>query len=104
LAFADLPTIASVASPPWSDGGTGKASRTNAIVADNDIAHRQAQLFPEVGELVRPIRVFREWHEARRWIDLARAAAAAEYVPTPGNSRTHAAISDKPQTTSLKAK
>ena len=40
-----------------------------AIVVGDEATYEQACLFAEVAELVRPIRVFREWHEARRWID-----------------------------------
>ena len=39
-----------------------------AIVTNDDATFEQACLFAEIAELVRPIRVFREWHEARRWI------------------------------------
>ena len=40
-----------------------------AIVASDRRSLRQAQLFAEVARIVRPIRVFREWHEARRWVE-----------------------------------
>jgi hypothetical protein len=40
-----------------------------AIIVGDDATYEQACLFAEVAELVRPIKVFREWHEARRWID-----------------------------------
>jgi hypothetical protein len=40
-----------------------------AIIAQDDATFEQACQFARVGELVRPIRVFREWHEGRRWID-----------------------------------
>jgi hypothetical protein len=40
-----------------------------AIITRDDATFEQASHFAEVAELVRPIRVFREWHEARRWID-----------------------------------
>ena len=40
-----------------------------AIVAPDDATFEQACQFAHIAELVRPIRVFREWHEGRRWID-----------------------------------
>ena len=40
-----------------------------AIIAQDDATFEQACQFAHVAELVRPIRVFREWHEGRRWID-----------------------------------
>ena len=40
-----------------------------AIIAEDDATFEQACQFAHVAELVRPIRVFREWHEGRRWID-----------------------------------
>jgi hypothetical protein len=40
-----------------------------AIIAPDDATFEQACQFAHVAELVRPIRVFREWHEGRRWID-----------------------------------
>ena len=42
-----------------------------AIVAQDDAAFEQACQFAQVAALVRPIRVFREWHEGRRWLDSA---------------------------------
>ena len=50
-----------------------------AIIAQDDATFEQACQFAHVAELVRPIRVFREWHEGRRWIDaiaIDRAKAA----------------------------
>ena len=50
-----------------------------AIIAPDDATFEQACQFAHVAELVRPIRVFREWHEGRRWIDAVavdRAKAA----------------------------
>lgn len=40
-----------------------------AIITPDDATFEQACQFARVAELVRPIRVFREWHEGRRWID-----------------------------------
>jgi hypothetical protein len=49
------------------------------IIAQDDATFEQACQFAHVAELVRPIRVFREWHEGRRWIDsvLDRGKSAA---------------------------
>ena len=50
-----------------------------AIIAPDDATFEQACQFAHVAELVRPIRVFRKWHEGRRWIDAVavdRAKAA----------------------------
>ncbi len=59
-----------------------------AIVASGDDAWRQARLFADVARLVRPIAVFREWHEARRWVDQqAGSAGAAEPVAQPPRRR-----------------
>ena len=40
-----------------------------AIVTQDDALFEQARRFADLAALVRPIRVFREWHEGRRWID-----------------------------------
>ena len=40
-----------------------------AIVASHGPAAEQARAFAERAQLVRPIRVFAEQHEARRWLD-----------------------------------
>lgn len=41
-----------------------------AIVADNDAAYASAMVYADtVRDLTRPIRIFREQHEARRWLD-----------------------------------
>ncbi len=45
-----------------------------AIIAQDDATFEQARQFARVAQLVRPIRVFREWHERRRAIDRAKAA------------------------------
>ncbi len=47
-----------------------------AIIAQDDATFEQACQFAHVAELVRPIRVFREWHEGRRWIDAITAERA----------------------------
>lgn len=40
-----------------------------ALVTADDATYEQACRFADVAALVRPIKVFREWHEGRRWID-----------------------------------
>jgi len=40
-----------------------------AIVAPFDRGYRQARLFADAAQVERPIAIFRELHEARRWID-----------------------------------
>ena len=40
-----------------------------AIIAQDDATFEQACHFAHLAELLRPIRVFREWHEGRRCID-----------------------------------
>jgi len=40
-----------------------------AIVATNDESFRQAGVFAEAATVDRPIRIFREQHEARRWLN-----------------------------------
>src|SRR5882724_968697 len=40
-----------------------------AIVAASDDAFRQARVFAEAATVDRPIRIFREQHEARRWLN-----------------------------------
>jgi hypothetical protein len=40
-----------------------------AIVATSDESFRQARVFAEAATVDRPIRIFREQHEARRWLN-----------------------------------
>jgi hypothetical protein len=40
-----------------------------AIVTPDDATYEQARRFADVASLARPMKVFREWHEGRRWID-----------------------------------
>jgi hypothetical protein len=40
-----------------------------AIVAPFDRGYRQARLFADAAKTDRPLAIFRELHEARRWID-----------------------------------
>jgi hypothetical protein len=40
-----------------------------AIVAASDDAFHQAQVFAEAATVERPIKIFREQHEARRWLN-----------------------------------
>jgi hypothetical protein len=41
-----------------------------AIVAANDETFRQAAVFAEAATVDRPIKIFREQHEARRWLNV----------------------------------
>jgi hypothetical protein len=40
-----------------------------ALVASSDESYAQAQAFAEVAKARRPLRIFRELHAARRWLD-----------------------------------
>ena len=40
-----------------------------AIVASTDRSHGQARMFMALAEADRPIKIFRELHAARRWLD-----------------------------------
>jgi hypothetical protein len=40
-----------------------------AIVAELDRGYQQARLFADVAKAKRPLAIFREWHEGRRWLD-----------------------------------
>ncbi|HTR85582.1 MAG TPA: hypothetical protein VMI56_13970 [Reyranella sp.] len=40
-----------------------------AIVATSDDAYRQAAAYADFARVERPLRIFRELHEARRWLD-----------------------------------
>jgi hypothetical protein len=40
-----------------------------AIVAATDESYAQAQIFAEAAKVRRPLAIFREMHEARRWLD-----------------------------------
>ncbi|MBV8193739.1 MAG: hypothetical protein JOY64_14815 [Alphaproteobacteria bacterium] len=49
-----------------------------AIVAPFDRGYRQARLFADAATADRPLAIFRELHEARRWIDSITAARTTE--------------------------
>jgi len=51
-----------------------------AIVADNEAAHASALVYVDAARGIdRPIRIFRQQHEARRWLDsLAPAESVAK--------------------------
>jgi hypothetical protein len=50
-----------------------------AIVADNEAAYASALLYAEAAQGIdRPIRIFREQHEARHWLDSFIAAEQAK--------------------------
>jgi hypothetical protein len=49
-----------------------------AIVADNEAAYSSALVYAEAAQGIdRPIRIFREQHEARRWLDSFLSAETA---------------------------
>ncbi len=48
-----------------------------AIVAASDASYEKAAVFAAAATVSRPLMIFRELHEARRWIDTHRDAAAA---------------------------
>jgi hypothetical protein len=45
-----------------------------AIVASTDQSHRQARMFATLAEAERPLKIFRELHHARQWLDTLPAA------------------------------
>jgi hypothetical protein len=45
-----------------------------AVVADTDEAYEMAMMFATLGEADRPLKIFRELHAARRWLDKQSAA------------------------------
>jgi hypothetical protein len=49
-----------------------------AIVAPFDRGYRQARLFADAATVDRPLAIFRELHEARRWIDSLAAHRTAD--------------------------
>jgi hypothetical protein len=51
----------------------GKAGPV-AIVAEFDRGYQQARLFASAAKAERPLAIFREWHEGRRWLDSMMAA------------------------------
>ena len=57
-----------------------------AIVAPFDRGYRQARLFADAAQVDRPIAIFRELHEARRWVDSVVAAqqGGAQSHPSAG--------------------
>jgi hypothetical protein len=46
-----------------------------AIVATTDDAYFQAAAYADLARVDRPLRIFRELHEARRWLDSFAVAA-----------------------------
>ena len=59
----------------WCASGSRKAKSGRSPLSPKDGAtFEQARQFARVAQLVRPIRVFREWHERRLAIDRAKAA------------------------------
>jgi len=52
-----------------------------AIVAPFDRGYRQARLFADLAQAERPLAIFRELHEARRWIDSFVADSGHDRAP-----------------------
>jgi hypothetical protein len=46
-----------------------------AIVATTDRSYGQARMFTALAEADRPIKIFRELHAARRWLDAQTAGS-----------------------------
>ena len=75
-------TFAAVVREREVDGAVGPI----AIVVGPGPLAQQARAFSERGHLVRPIRVFAELHEARRWLDQQRDTVVdprANVLPLP---------------------
>jgi hypothetical protein len=45
-----------------------------AIVASTDVSYERAHLFAALADARRPIRIFRELHQARQWLDAQSAS------------------------------
>jgi hypothetical protein len=52
-----------------------------AIVATTDRSYLQARMFVALAEAERPIRIFRELHEARQWLDAQTSPAVSKPSP-----------------------
>src|SRR5215470_14006250 len=52
-----------------------------AIVAPFDRGYRQARLFADLAQAERPLAIFRELHDARRWIDSFVADCGHDRAP-----------------------
>jgi len=75
-------TFAAIVREREVDGAVGPI----AIVVGPGPLAQQARAFSERGHLVRPIRVFAELHEARRWLDQQRDTVVdprANVLPLP---------------------
>ncbi|SKA30924.1 hypothetical protein SAMN02745126_05051 [Enhydrobacter aerosaccus] len=62
--------LASIVRAREAEGPVGPV----AIVVGTDSAYRKAQLFVREATMKRPIKVFREQHQARKWLDSFEAA------------------------------
>ena len=54
-----------------------------ALVASSDESYTQAMAFAEAAKARRPLRIFRELHTARRWLDDQDAVSDQDTLPTP---------------------
>jgi hypothetical protein len=57
-----------------------------AVVAGSPDTHRQAVLFAKQAQRLRPIKVFREQHDARRWLNAFAGAKRHRPVGLPGEA------------------
>lgn len=49
-----------------------------AIVAESDESYAQAEIFAAAAQVERPLRIFRELHAARQWLDAQPAPPASD--------------------------
>ena len=49
-----------------------------AIVAATDKSHQRARMFAALAEAERPIKIFRELHQARQWLDAQPSPATSK--------------------------
>ena len=54
-----------------------------ALVASSDESYAQAQAFAEAAKARRPLRIFRELHTARRWLDEQDTVSGQGALPGP---------------------
>jgi hypothetical protein len=54
-----------------------------ALVAGSDASYVQAQAFAEAAKARRPLRIFRELHTARRWLDAQDTVSEQDALPEP---------------------
>lgn len=55
-----------------------------AIVAASDESHAQASIFAAAAKVDRPLMIFRELHDARRWIEAQQTVSSPDAIVTSG--------------------